>query len=340
MELTIREQARVKTDGQITVAICTRNRAAKLSTALDSLTAMKPPKRSNWEVLVIDNGSSDHTADVVRNFQSRLPIRYLYHPVVGLSSARNAAVKSAAGHYIVWTDDDQIVDAAWLCKYEDAFARYPDAAIFGGPVNAHFIDSRPQWLSDGWERVANAYGVRNFDPREIPLEPDRKYLPFGGNYAIKCAAQSEHLYDPNLGRRGNRMIGGEELDVMLRILKRGEIGYWIPSAVVHHVIMKDRLTISYLRKYYRGLGTTSVIMEDKESFRACGRESVIVLGLWVIALEAKYWFTKPFRNPEQWLSHLIAASRLEGRLLALLNKTYRPNARKLDTEVVPSGQKP
>ena len=91
----------------ITIAICTYNRADSLSRTLQSLAAMRLPPRVDWEVVVVNNNSTDHTDAVIASFSgSRLPIRREFEPRRGLSRARNRAVDTADGDYILWTDDD------------------------------------------------------------------------------------------------------------------------------------------------------------------------------------------------------------------------------------------
>jgi glucosyl-dolichyl phosphate glucuronosyltransferase len=94
----------------ITVAICTLNRAESLRRTLESLAAMRVPGELDWELVIINNGCTDHTDDVIKTFAGRLPIQREFEPQHGHSRARNHAVDIAKGDYIVWTDDDVIVD--------------------------------------------------------------------------------------------------------------------------------------------------------------------------------------------------------------------------------------
>jgi glycosyltransferase involved in cell wall biosynthesis len=118
----------------ITVAIPTLNRAESLKRTLESLAAMRIPMDLAWEVLVVNNGGTDHTDQVIDSFVGRLPIRRVVEPKRGVSNARNRAVDEAKGDYILWTDDDVVVDPGWLAAYADAFKRWPDVAVFGGKI--------------------------------------------------------------------------------------------------------------------------------------------------------------------------------------------------------------
>src|SRR5262249_10345499 len=105
---------------KLSVAICTWNRAKLLEQCLDRLANASPPT-ADWELLVVNNNCSDNTDGVLDSFAARLPVRRIFEPKQGHSNARNAAVRSASGDYIIWTDDDVLVDKEWLVAYERAF---------------------------------------------------------------------------------------------------------------------------------------------------------------------------------------------------------------------------
>src|SRR5947207_180454 len=99
---------------RVTVAICTFNRAESLRRTLESVAALHLPEALDWEVVVVNNNSTDHTDSVIESFKERLPIRREFEPQPGASNARNRAVYVAKGDYFVWTDDDVVVDNGWL----------------------------------------------------------------------------------------------------------------------------------------------------------------------------------------------------------------------------------
>src|SRR5688572_3945090 len=118
----------------VSVIVCTRNRAGRLRVLLESACGLAVPPDLAWELLVIDNGSGDDTAAVASAFSGRLPLRHVREPVIGLCAARNRGVAEARGRYLCWADDDVRLDPCWLAAYAEAFARHPDAAIFGGRI--------------------------------------------------------------------------------------------------------------------------------------------------------------------------------------------------------------
>ena len=130
---------------QISLVLCTRNRAEQLCCTLESATRIRMPDGLAWDFVLVDNGSTDHTADVVADVDGRLPIRRVVAFAPGLSNVRNCGLAAARGDYICWTDDDMIIDANWLAARTEAFARHPEATVFGGVIAPVFEREPPQW---------------------------------------------------------------------------------------------------------------------------------------------------------------------------------------------------
>jgi glycosyltransferase involved in cell wall biosynthesis len=118
----------------VTVAICSWNRAALLRETLKQMTHLERNDSIDWELLVVDNNSTDQTPDVLAEFAGQLPLR-LREPKPRKSNAANLVVKEARGEYILWTDDDVLVEPDWLRQYVTAFQRYPNAEVFGGRID-------------------------------------------------------------------------------------------------------------------------------------------------------------------------------------------------------------
>src|SRR6266852_3488848 len=131
---------------QITIAICTWNRADLLRQTLEGMTRLLIPPEIDWELVVVNNNSTDATATVISEAANRLPIHGRFEPRQGKSHALNLAASEARGEYIVWTDDDVLVDQHWLAEYVAAFQRWPDASFFGGPIEPWLAAPSPVWL--------------------------------------------------------------------------------------------------------------------------------------------------------------------------------------------------
>ena len=293
---------------RFTVAVCTWNRAALLPRVLARLARVQPPS-GDWELLVVNNNSTDETERVLDAFAGRLPLRRVFEPRQGLSHARNAAVREAAGEYIAWTDDDALVDDGWLAAYARAAEAHTEAAVFGGPVRPRFEGTPPSWLSAAWREVGAAFAARDLGDEPFALGLDGE-LPYGANYVVRAREQRLFPYDPALGRRLSGGALGEETAVIRAILAAGGAGRWVPDASVEHWIPKERQTVTYLRSYYALQGRTFHRWDGDGGPTFRGRP----LWLWrrILRTELAYTRARLGGDPHRWLKPLVEASILRG----------------------------
>ena len=119
--------------------------------------------------MIVNNGCTDHTDVVIESFADRLPIRRELEPQRGHASVRNRAVDAAKGDYIVWTDDDVVVDSGWLAAYVEAFRRWPEAVVFGGPVIPRYESPTPKWFTESQAVIAPMVALRGWaGPASFP----------------------------------------------------------------------------------------------------------------------------------------------------------------------------
>lgn len=243
----------------LTVAICTWNRARLLEKTLDRMTEVRPPAPVSWDILVVDNNSTDATADVVRNFEGRLPIRRVVESQQGLSHARNRALAEASGRYILFTDDDVLVGDDWLGALVRGAAAWPDAGGFGGPIEPWFETTPDPTLCEAFPLLARGFcGIEDARP-EGPLGDGQEV--FGANMAFRVDAIDGLSFDPNLGASATVGREGEEVEFSARLRGRGYPIVWLPAMSVRHYVDPSRMTLSYLRRYYEGRGRTTVRRE-------------------------------------------------------------------------------
>jgi glycosyltransferase involved in cell wall biosynthesis len=236
------------------VIVCTRNRHQQLEQLLCSMTAMAVPPSLTWELIVVDNGSTDDTPAVIESFKTNLPVRRLFQPKPGKSNAQNFGVPAAAGEYFIWIDDDVRVEPNWLVAYLAAFKRWPDAAVFSGKITPVLQPPTPEWFRDSMGDLHFLLATRDFGPEPIPLASKRGIMPFGANWAVRAAEQRQHPYDVALGVAPGRRRGGEETAVVEAILADNGSGWWVPEAEVKHIIPPSRQTTEYICYYYEGMG--------------------------------------------------------------------------------------
>jgi glycosyltransferase involved in cell wall biosynthesis len=319
---------------RLTVAVCTWNRSALLEQTLASLSRVSVPSDVSWECLVVANQCTDETTSVVAAAGERLPIQLVHEPRLGLSYARNTAVGTATGDYIIWIDDDVLVDPEWLTEYAAAMRAHPELAFFGGPIRPWFPTPPPPWLAAALPSVGNALSLLDYGSEPLALEGDR--LPFGANFAIRTDFQRRHPYNPLLGRRGTMLRSGEETAVLARVLAEGGRGLWVPRAALRHFVSEERQTRRYLRRYYfhNGAGHSLQGYRGAER-RFLGRP----LWLWreAIVNELDYQLRRPFTSPAVWGSHLRRATTAWGQLYGITGGEREGSADAGAAAVIPPG---
>lgn len=279
------------TDIQISVVMCTRNRADQLRRALSSAAAMTAPVGLAWEFVLVDNGSTDHTPAVVEEFRSSLPIRRVEEPEAGLSNARNRGVAEARGTHLLWTDDDVVIDPGWLMAYVAAIAAYPEAAFFGGRVEPALESALPTWWSENYAVLSGVLAERDLGSVMRLLTGRDGDLPYGASFAISAAEQRRHPYDPDLGVGPKVARLSEETAVLAAMVAEGSMGVWVPEAKVKHIIPAHRLTLDYVGSYFRSLGETweYIARSGRHPSMNASIPKAEIGGRWLLGAPAWFW---------------------------------------------------
>jgi len=233
------------TDPEISIIVCTYNRSEMLRLALKSLANQKMPSIS-FEVVVVDNASTDATKEVVNDFvaDSRADVIYYYEPAQGVANARNRGLEQSRGSWIAFFDDDQIADPNWLSELMlEATAR--QARSIGGSVLL-------QMLSDCHEEPVGI--TRRMLGEAIlgdqPKAYGRKDAPGAGNWLLhREIFEQVGLFNSDLE------YGGEDTDLYRRVRSAGIQSRYTPAAVVHHLIPKGRLEEDHLQRTSMRIGS-------------------------------------------------------------------------------------
>ena len=233
-----------------TLGLCTHNHADRLVKTLASLAGLAMPQGA-CELLVVDNGSTDATANILARSEWRpanLPVRVVHESRLGLSNARNRAIAEARGEYLIFLDDDETPHPEWLLEYERAIRAWaPDA--LGGRIEVMFEGQRPAWLQD---ELLGFIGQLSHGPEPRELS-DHSTPIFGGNFGFRTTVFEEiGGFDADLGRRGGDNTGGEDTEIYRRLIAAGKQVRWVPSAVIYHRIESPKLRKDYfLDLHYR-----------------------------------------------------------------------------------------
>ncbi|EKE97456.1 glycosyltransferase, group 2 family protein [Tolypothrix sp. PCC 7601] len=239
-------------DIQISAIICTHNRDTYLGAAIDSLLAQN--FAAEFEVLVVDNNSSDRTKEVVAQRASNPRLKYVFEPTTGLSVARNTGAKLASGEILAYLDDDAVASDRWLSVFYDAYKNNSQLAIAGGKVTLLWPQDvqQPRWLSPGLAANLGAYDLG--DSTTYIDKPS--FTPRGLNYCIRRSFLEEiGGFDPHLGRVGKNLLSNEELQMTEFALQKGWQVAYLPAALVAHNVAPERLKRSWFlnRGWWQGI---------------------------------------------------------------------------------------
>jgi hypothetical protein len=239
------------------IIVPTRNQAESLDRCLESLRA--DSSQVQREIVVVDNGSSDRTAEVVASYSAAdgVPIRRVWEPHTGACRARNTGIAQSTAPLILFADDDVAVHDEWADSLARAVSR-PGAVAAGGRILPCWSGSVPQWLLDG-PQVTNA-ALEDYGPVSFRCTADR--LPFGANLGFRRSALRPYRqpWDERLGHRGRVAMGAEEWHLLKLLLPAGEVWYEAGAVVDHHVAA-SRVDYETIRRRMWQLGFGSARSE-------------------------------------------------------------------------------
>jgi len=240
----------------ITVILTTYNRCQTLATTMDSVAASMLPDSVKWEVVVVDNNSSDQTHEFVKHFSCRHPgrFRYVFEPKQGVSHARNAGVREARGDVIVFVDDDVTAGPMWLQNLTAALSDSQWAGA-GGRILPERAFSTPRWLALEEKYALAPLPVFDLGPEAGQLaEP-----PFGTNMAFRKAMFEKYgAFRTDLDRCGTDLLSNGDTEFGRRLLDAGERLRYEPSAVIYHPVVESRLRKKYFLAWWCGKGRSDI----------------------------------------------------------------------------------
>lgn len=303
---------------RVSAIICTHNRDEYLGAAIDSLLAQD---YADYEIIVVDNASSDNTRSVV---EARLPhgrLHYIYEPSLGLSVARNTGANIATGSILAYLDDDAEASSGWLSALVKVYEQDDQVAIAGGRVTLIWPSNctAPSWLSSNMAGNLGAYDLGN----EVVYITQPGLTPRGLNYSIRADFLKQiGGFDPHLGRVGKNLLSNEELYTTETALNMGYKVVYSPAAVVAHNVTASRLAPIWFinRSWWQGI--SECYREQlagksvAEQFRS-GSERFI---------RGLYKTLKYLRDPAQRFENLLYAYGQVGYLTSVLKQLIAPTS--------------
>jgi glycosyltransferase involved in cell wall biosynthesis len=242
----------------ISVIVCTRNRAELLGNALASVTEQDFP-RSDYEILVIDNGSTDHTPEVAKRFEGKAVLRYFREERLGLCIARNTGWRAAMGRYVAFFDDDALAAPGWLSAIRDGFQTAPEFyGVIGGRVDPMWEQARPSWLAD---EIAFSLTIVDWGPHDKFIEDIRREWLVGSNMALpKPLLEEVGGFHPWLDRVGSNLLSSGDVFLQKEVMRRGHRCLYRPSMAIKHLVPGSRLNHNWFFRRYYWQGVSDAVM--------------------------------------------------------------------------------
>jgi len=269
----------------VSVVLCTYNRCDLLAGAIASLLDQDTDDVA-YEVLVVDNNSTDRTRELVESFVDgdHAPVRYLFEPQQGLSFARNAGIHAARGSIVAFTDDDVRVSRTWVRDVKRAFDVNPDVDCVGGKVLPRWHRTPPRWLTPrNWSPLAlvdhgDAYFRTNLD---------RRVCLVGANLAVRRDAFDDvGLFAAEFQRVADNVGTTEDGEFQERLWRAGREGLYDPAVVVTADVQDERMTRAYHRRWHREHGRYIAMMRLGHWEKPGPRLSGVPLALYAWGLKS------------------------------------------------------
>lgn len=257
-----------------TVLIATYNRADLLDETLACLARMRVSPALRWDVIVVDNNSTDATRRIVERhaYDYPAPLEYLFEGRQGRSSALNSGILKARGRVLAFTDDDVRVQDGWLdAACAPLLEGRPSVGYTGGPVRPIWGAPPPAWLDltrgDLWGTIA----IQDHGTETVSYEEIRR-VPLGANMAVRREVfDAVGGYRPDLGRTGGKLVLGQEVpEWLLRVRVAEFTGVYVPAMEVHHHVPAARLSRRYFRRWWFGKGVSRAALDRMQPVTELG----------------------------------------------------------------------
>jgi glycosyltransferase involved in cell wall biosynthesis len=303
-----------------TVAIPTYNGAKRLPELLERLRNQVNAENLNWEIIIVDNNSTDNTAEVVKSYQESWQIscslRYFLETKQGSAHARKLAVAQANGKFIGFLDDDNYPELNWVANAYSFGEKYPQAGAFASQIHPNWEVSPPE----NFQRIAPFLAITERGNLPLLYNPNANLLPPSAGLVIRHQAWLDAVPETQIliGRVGGNLLAGEDLEMIAHIQKAGWEIWYNPEMEVYHQIPQWRLQRDYLIPFFRGIGLSRYVTrmgKIKPFIRPFAYVAYIVNDLRKLILHViKYRW--------QVRSELVAACEMELFISSLISPFY------------------
>ena len=245
----------------LSIILSTYNRSADLKIMLESLLAQEKDSSFEFEIILIDNNSSDDTKEIVKSFETQFgnKLHYIFQPIPGKCLSINIGIEKSKGDIIVFTDDDVVLHPSWL-KNISKFFQLNACDGIGGRVLPIYNEDVPAWVKQNPRQAAG--GVVIYDQGEHSFQINNNTERFiGCNWAFKRTVFNDcGNFNTKLGP-GTPVMMGEDEDFFERVRQSKKILFYCAQALVHHPVSLKRLALPFVAKWHMALGRYEAIKE-------------------------------------------------------------------------------
>lgn len=239
---------------EISLAICAYNARDRIEMVLHSLSSQVLGTVKEWELIVVDNASTDHTSELVTQLcaQYQLPLRLLQEPVPGLSNARRRAALAARADLLSFLDDDVVVPNNWIADCTQFLSSHPECGILGCKVVPLFEDETKK-PADFEEQYAGILSMLDLGPVAYELDVRQGAMVVGAGMSGRTSVFRSTFAEVQSitgGRRGSSLAGGEDLEAQLVAARLGWQVWYVPSLVLQHYVPTRKLNRQYFEKWF------------------------------------------------------------------------------------------
>jgi glycosyltransferase involved in cell wall biosynthesis len=247
---------------EVSIVIPTYNRSTLLRDAVNSV--LRQQSNSPFEIVVVDNNSSDDTKLIVKSLMHIHPekVRYVVETKQGNAHARNLGIRTAKGDLIAFIDDDVTVEKGWLRQLKEVLDSREDVSFVGGRVLPEWSGPSPAWLTpDHWSPLA----LLDYGPEELTIAGTNPRGLLTANIAFRKSVFEEvGTFSPHLQRVKDHIGSMEDTEFLLRVCRSGKKGVYLPDMIVRAPVDVERLTKAYHRRWHTGHGHFYAVMNDPE----------------------------------------------------------------------------
>jgi glycosyltransferase involved in cell wall biosynthesis len=244
-----------------TVAIPTYNGESRLPELLERLRNQLYTETFTWEIIVVDNNSTDNTADVVKSYQAcwqcPYPLKYCFEVKQGAAYARKFAVVEAKGKFIGFLDDDNYPISNWVALAYAFGQKYPKAGAYGSQIHPDWEVEPPK----DFQRLTPFLAITERGDLPLLYEPHKKLLPPSAGLVVRRQAWLDSIPNQMIltGRVSNNTLTSEDLEMLSYIQKSGWEIWYNPKMEISHKIPSWRLQKEYLIPFFRGIGLSRYV---------------------------------------------------------------------------------